>query len=100
LKIKASHGSEEYWKAFEELPSEARELARDAYRLWKANPNHPSLRFKRLHKKLPVYSVRVGLHWRAMGVLRGDLMIWFWIGSHAGYDRLLSQFRRGKLNLG
>jgi hypothetical protein len=36
-----------------------------------------------------VYSVRVGLGWRALGVREGDVMVWFWIGSHADYDRLL-----------
>jgi hypothetical protein len=39
----------------------------------------------------PVYSVRVGLGYRAVGTLDGDVMIWFWIGSHADYDGLLSK---------
>jgi hypothetical protein len=33
----------------------------------------------------------VGLGWRAVGVRDGDTMVWFWIGSHADYDRLLSE---------
>lgn len=40
---------------------------------------------------LPVYSVRIDLDWRAVGVLQGDTMVWFWIGSHGDYERLLSK---------
>jgi hypothetical protein len=35
------------------------------------------------------YSARVGIGYRAVGVLDGDTITWFWIGSHANYDRLL-----------
>ena len=38
----------------------------------------------------PIYSVRIGLHWRAVGTREGDVMIWYWIGSHAEYDRIVS----------
>ena len=34
-------------------------------------------------------SVRVGLGYRALGVRHGDDILWFWIGSHAEYDRLV-----------
>ncbi len=37
-----------------------------------------------------MYSVRVGLEHRAVGMLEGDTITWFWIGAHDGYDRLLS----------
>jgi hypothetical protein len=52
--------------------------------------SHPSLQFKRVHASEPIYSVRAGLGWRAVGVRSDDAMVWFWIGSHAEYDRLLS----------
>lgn len=42
----------------------------------------------------PIYSVRIGLGWRAVGVRSGDEMVRFWIGSHADYDSLVSRFRR------
>jgi hypothetical protein len=31
------------------------------------------------------------MDYRALGVREGDEIIWFWIGSHADYDRLLSR---------
>ena len=62
---------------------------RSAYRLWCENPAHPSLRFKKIHPRLPIYSVRVDLNWRAVGVLQGDTLLWFWVGPHAEYEALL-----------
>jgi len=32
--------------------------------------------------------------WRAIGIVQNGEMIWFWIGSHAEYDKLLTQLRR------
>jgi len=57
--------------------------------MWKANPNHPSLRFRRVDKEEPIYSARVSGNYRVLGVLEGDTVIWFWIGDHEEYDRLL-----------
>jgi hypothetical protein len=62
---------------------------KDAYRLWKENPAHPSLRFKKVHPRLPIYSVRVDLDWRAVGILEGDTIVWFWVGPHPHYEALL-----------
>lgn len=76
---------------YRELPVQVREQARKNYRLWQQNLNHPSLRFKRIHTTEPIYSVRVGRGWRALGLRNGDAIYWFWIGSHADYDRLVSQ---------
>lgn len=50
---------------------------------------HPSLQFKCVHQTEPLYSVRIGLGWRALGLLEDDTIAWFWIGSHADYDRLI-----------
>ncbi|MFO0848456.1 MAG: hypothetical protein U0871_07865 [Gemmataceae bacterium] len=71
------------------LPAPVRQQAREAYRLFRADPSHPSLRFKQVHHPPPTYSVRVGIAYRAVGVLDGGTVVWFWIGSHADYDRLL-----------
>jgi len=81
--------TEEFLLAFRSLPPEVRDLARKNYRLWSANPQHPSLQFKRVHQTEPIYSVRVRRGWRALGVLDEDGILWFWIGSHAEYDRIL-----------
>ena len=72
------------------LPRDVRRQADEAYHLYKRNPYHPSLHFKPIDPADPsVYSVRIGLHYRAVGVRsRDDLMVWYWIGSHAEYDNL------------
>jgi hypothetical protein len=74
---------------FEAAPKVVQEKAQAAYRRWAENPDHPSLRFKKVHDRLPIYSVRIDLNWRAVGVLKGNTVIWFWIGSHDDYDHLL-----------
>lgn len=63
--------------------------AQKAYRLFRENPQHPSLQFKKVHKSEPVYSVRVTLGYRALGYLENDEIAWFWVGGHDEYDRLL-----------
>jgi hypothetical protein len=77
--------------AFSELPRQIQRQAREAYRLFRTNPNHPGLRFRRVHPTEPIYSARITLHYRALGVQEGEAIVWFWIGSHAEYDDLLSR---------
>jgi len=72
------------------MPPDVQQQAKEAYKRWIENPSHPALRFKSVHPSEPVFSVRVSLHYRALGVQEGESMIWFWIGSHGDYDRLLS----------
>ena len=64
---------------------------RRTYRLFRDDPRHPGLRFKRVHRTEPVYSVRISQGYRAVGVLQRDAIIWFWIGSHADYERPVQQ---------
>lgn len=78
-----SRTTERFWRGFQRLPREIQEQARSAYRLFRQDPHHPSLRFRCVHQTEPVYSARVGLHYRAVGVVDGNTIIWFWIGSHA-----------------
>ena len=59
-------------RAFAELPDDVKEQAGDAYRLFRGNPYHPSLRFKQVHPTDPIYSVRIGLGYRAVGIREGD----------------------------
>jgi len=86
-----SRTTEKFWKAFADLPSPIQRKAQAAYQLWQQNPHHPSLQFKQIHARELIYSVRIGIGWRAVGVKDGDAMVWFWIGSHADYDNLLAQ---------
>jgi len=78
------------------LPNQVRYRAREAYRRFRDNPNHPSLRFKQAHSARPIYSARVGLGYRALAVIEGDVVIWFWIGTHAEYERLLRSLWCGR----
>jgi hypothetical protein len=78
-----------FWQHYWALPPEIRQRARQAYKLWRDNPAHPSLFFKRVKESQPVYSVRIGLGYRALGLLKGDTVTWFWIGTHDEYERLL-----------
>lgn len=81
----------QFRQAFADLPEQIQQQTREAYRLFKQNPSYPSLRFKKVHPELPIYSARISRIYRAVGQLEGDTMIWFWVGSHAEYDKLLSQ---------
>lgn len=86
-----SRTTERFRRAYAALPEPVRRQARDAYRLFAHNPQHPGLRFKRVHPTLTVYSARVNLECRAVGVLDGDEIVWFWIGTHVEYDQLLTR---------
>ncbi len=78
-------------KALQQLPESVQRQARAAYRIFRQNPQHPSLHFKQVHPIRSIYSVRVSRNYRALGVRDGDEIVWFWIGSHANYDQLLSR---------
>jgi hypothetical protein len=86
-----SRTTERFRRAFQKLPPNVQRQARAAYRLWKQDPFHPSLQSKLVHSREPIYSVRIGIGWRAVGVRSEDTMVWFWIGSHGDYDKLLSR---------
>lgn len=73
------------------LPDAVRHQATRAYALWRVDPYHPSLQFKRLSQRQPIYSARVSLGCRALGLWEDDTITWFWIGSHAEYDSFLSR---------
>jgi len=79
----------DFISCFRELPARIQRLARKNYKLWKENPAHPGLQFKLVGKRMPAYFVRVGIGWRALGLIVDDVVVWFWIGSHAEYELLL-----------
>jgi hypothetical protein len=81
--------TEDFLACFAKLPDSVKSQARKAYRLWRENRSHPSLHFKPIKGREGLYSVRVSLGWRALGLLEGDTITWFWIGSHAEYDMLI-----------
>jgi hypothetical protein len=76
-----------FWRQYRALPAEVRAQARKAYARFARDPAHPSLRFKELQGYPHYWSVRVTLSYRAIGKRDGDVIHWFWIGSHADFDR-------------
>ena len=79
-------------KQLDRLPASVREQAEKAYELWREDPYHNSLQFKRVSQRQPIYSVRVSLNYRAVGLLEPeDRIYWFWIGTHDEYDELLKR---------
>ncbi len=86
-----STATEKFWKCYKSLPHDIKKSAKEAYQIFVKDPWHPGLRFKRVHSRLPIYSVRITKDYRAVGVLKQDTIIWLWIGSHSDYDQLLKQ---------
>lgn len=80
---------EDFWICFDALPKAIQKLAREKFRLWREEPFHSSLQFKELLKD--VWSVRINRNYRALSRRRGNLIVWFWIGTHAEYDQLLKR---------
>ena len=81
------HASPGFWALYQALPAEIRDLADKNFEVLKSNPRHPSLHFKRIRE---LRSVRIGLHYRALGMAVNDGILWFWIGTHAEYDDIVS----------
>ena len=77
-----------FWDAYRKLPASVRALADKNFELLKENPRHPALHLKQIDRR---WSVRVGLRYRALAIEVDDGLLWFWIGSHADYDRLIGQ---------
>jgi hypothetical protein len=82
--------SKRFWQCFDALSPEVQALARRNYRLLRLDPSHRSLAFKQI-AGATLYSVRIGLHIRALGLPVPQGVHWFWIGAHAEYDKLIAQ---------
>lgn len=78
--------SPSFWLAYESLPVSVQRLADRNYEIIKKDPKHPSLHFKKIGR---YGSVRVGIHYRALAVEVEDGVLWFWVGSHSEYDKLI-----------
>lgn len=73
------------------LPIEIKKQAKTAYSQFRNNPYHPSLQFKRVHSNKPIYSARINIDYRAVGIINDKEIVWFWIGSHKKYEKLLQK---------
>jgi hypothetical protein len=72
---------------FNRLPEQVQRAAKKNFELLKSDPQHPSLHLKKIGD---MWSVRAGLQYRALGTDVGnEEVLWFWIGSHADYDRFI-----------
>ena len=88
-----SHTTERFRKLLAQLPKEIQKQAREAYLQFEKDPFYPGLRFKRVHSRRPIYAVRISRDYRALGIQRDNEIIWFWIGSHSDYDKILKEIR-------
>jgi hypothetical protein len=77
-----------FWDRFARLPVPIQKLAITRFQRWRKEPFHPSLQFKELRPAL--WSVRINDNYRALALRESDLIVWFWIGTHSEYDRLIT----------
>lgn len=84
-----SRTTRQFRRLLSDLPLDAQRDAKRAYRLFRSNPAHPGLHFKKMEGEDNIYSVRISLEYRALAVMKKDRIVWYWIGSHSEYDRLV-----------
>jgi hypothetical protein len=81
------YASPKFWILYRGLPASVRDLADKNFQLLKADPQHPSLHFKKIGT---LWSVRIGLHHRALATEIEGNVHWIWIGTHADYDKIVT----------
>jgi hypothetical protein len=77
-----------FWRCYRRLPKDIRDLADRNYATLKVDSNHRALHFKKIGE---LWSARVGLHYRALATESESDLVWFWIGPHAEYDKLVGR---------
>ncbi|MEQ1777424.1 MAG: hypothetical protein ABL863_02645 [Nitrosomonas sp.] len=82
--------SPSFWEVYEALPPSVKRVADRNFEMFKINPKHPSLHSKNSNS---YWSVRAGIDYRALAVDVENGLPWFWIGSHAEYDKLIKPYR-------
>jgi hypothetical protein len=85
--VKSSAASS-FWKSYNLLPGNIQKTSVKQYRLWLENPRHASVQFKKVQD---YWSARMTDHYRALAIMDGDTAIWFWIGPHGEYEKLLKR---------
>jgi len=78
-----------FWKHYDALPKNIQRLADRQFKQLKTDPFHPSLHFKKVGKRKQLWSARVSISYRALGMDKPEGVVWIWIGTHAEYDGLL-----------
>ena len=80
--------SPQFWELYQNLPTQIQELADKNFALLKEDSTHPSLHLKKVGD---FWSVRIGIRYRALAIQDDEGLVWFWIGTHAEYDRLINR---------
>lgn len=78
----------DFWYYYRQLPVHIQNIADKCYDLLEQDPYYPSLHFKKVGR---FWTVRINIHYRAIAVEHGQDIIWFWIGHHAEYDKILGK---------
>jgi mRNA-degrading endonuclease RelE of RelBE toxin-antitoxin system len=81
--------TKKFKELFAKLPEDVQKQAKEAYRIFEDDPFHPGLNFECINKKKSWWSARVNDKYRAVGIRKGDTIVWFFIGTHTRYDRFL-----------
>jgi hypothetical protein len=84
-----SRATKDFWICFNELPKDIQKQAKKTFSIFKDNPTHPGLQFKKVNDEPAVYSVRISLSFRALATKQNDIIIWFWIGNHEAYEKYI-----------
>lgn len=84
-----SRTTKKFWKLYKNLPIDIKKQSKATYLKFKTDPYYPSLCFKQVHSTKPILSVRISLDYRALGLLKNNEIIWFWIGTHEEYNQLI-----------
>ena len=81
-----------FFESYRRLPPGMKAKAKESYRLFKTDPRNVHFKvIKRLSEGAPLCSARITRNYRVLGVLEADTVIWFWIGSHDDYVRLIAE---------
>ena len=84
--------SRDFRRAFDKLPPDVQERAKDRHRLLERNPGAPELDLRNPFDI--VWRVEVGEGYRAIGAMYEEpVIVWLWIGPHKGYDNILDDLR-------
>jgi hypothetical protein len=81
VRHRATH---QFWRLYEALSESNRRSADKSFEILKSNPQHPSLRLKRIGR---LWSARVNDDYRVLGLDHPDGIVWIWIGNHDDYER-------------
>jgi len=82
------YASPSFWDCYSKLPQDIRKIADKNFKLLKDSPSHSSLRLKKVGN---YWSVRIGKKYRAIGIKSESRIVWFWIGKHSDYERIVGK---------